>query len=97
MFLFGNNDKISIFLVAPLLPSEATHLVTMASVCMHVCSLVEIFFTKGTFFDGRFGMTKIGLAKKPPTLGSYGHFKNYFLVHFYTFYNFKMAITAKLS
>ena len=25
--------------------------------------------------------------------GSYGHFKNFFLVHFYTFYNFQMAIT----
>ena len=29
--------------------------------------------------------------------GSYGHSKNNNLVHFYTFYNFKMAITPKLS
>ena len=25
--------------------------------------------------------------------GSYGHLKIFFLVHFYTFYNFQMAIT----
>ena len=49
------------FLVAPPLRSGATYLVTTASVCMSVCmygcSLVEIFFTKGIFFDSRFGMT----------------------------------------
>ena len=56
------------FLVAPPLPSGATYLVTTASVCMSVCmygcSLVEIFFTKGFFFDTRFGLIHVKTEKK---------------------------------
>ena len=52
------------FLVAPPLPSGATYLVTMVSVCMYVCSLVEIFFTKGFFFDTGFGLIHVQTGKK---------------------------------
>ena len=45
------------------------------------------------FIDASFGKIWRPYIHFP---GSYGHFKNYFLVHFYTFYNFKMAITPKL-
>ena len=54
------------FLVAPPLPSGATYLVTMASVCMYGCSLVEIFFTKGFFFYTRFGLIYVQTGKKFP-------------------------------
>ena len=59
------------FLVAPPLPSGATYLVTTASVCMYVCmyrcSLVEIFFTKGFFFDTGFGLIHVQTGKKIST------------------------------
>ena len=53
-----------LFLVAPPLPSGATYLVTMASVCMYGCSLVEIFFTKGFFFYTGFGLIHVQTGKK---------------------------------
>ena len=34
------------------------------SVCMYGCSLVEIFFTKGFFFDTRFGLINVQTGKK---------------------------------
>ena len=34
------------------------------SVCMYGCSLVEIFFTKGFFFDTRFGLIHVQTGKK---------------------------------
>ena len=59
------------FLVALPLPSGATYLVTMASVCMSVCmygcSLVKIFFTKGFFFDTWFGLIHVQTGKKIST------------------------------
>ena len=33
-------------------------------VCMYGCSLVEIFFTKGIFFDTRFGLIHVQTGKK---------------------------------
>ena len=36
-------------------------------VCMYGCSLVEIFFTKGFFFDTRFGLIHFQTGKKIST------------------------------
>ena len=78
----------------------------MASVCMYL--VLWKYFYKGNFFRQQIWHDQNWHGQKapppPPTHrpyihvpGSYGHFENYFLVHYYAFYNFKMAITPKLS
>ena len=62
-----SGNFVMILLVMPPLPSGATYLVTMASVCMYGCSLVEIFFTKGFFFDTGFGLIHVQTGKKIST------------------------------
>ena len=64
MFEVCMEDNFILTIFSRAASPERSDLSSHYGVCMYVCSLVEIFFTKGIFFDSRFGLIHVQTGKK---------------------------------